>query len=126
MHIVSYHIHAVRCFEGEERNRQETIATLTHGKRLRGRSDKFRGKELTAQMEFGCFLLTSLSMLSMPSFAITTPIRKIIKNLLHFFFFLIIHGVKVPKENKNSCMLLEYKFLPAWQFVGINKLSFLP
>ena len=47
-------------------------------------------KELTAQEGFGYCRLISLSMLPLPSFSITTPIRKIIKSLLPF---LIIHGV---------------------------------
>lgn len=49
-------------------------------------------------MGFGYFLLVSLSMLSLPSFSITTLVRKTIKSLLLFFFFLITHGVEVCKE----------------------------
>lgn len=40
MHIISYHIHAKRCYGGGEQNRKETTATLTHGERLKGKSDK--------------------------------------------------------------------------------------
>lgn len=94
--ITSYHNHARRGYGGGERHREVTTATWPHG-------EWWWGKELSAQMGFECSLLISLSTLSLPAFSITTPIRKIIKSLLHF---LIIRGVEVRKGEQFGDMKL--------------------